>query len=175
MLATDAQHNYMVMPNGVIDVCEYGFDDVWETTRLDVTRKEGMRIYEKLRTGTGKVQIDGETAEFVSEIDYVSPLTSASDIGYSDDWVHAASSVRLYPNPYEPAVAWSRGRPKVKVAQYTSGGELVNVFESVMAATRAMGGKAPSSISRAVHGSGMAYGFVWRRADTVEKTTGTGM
>lgn len=153
---------FMVMPDGKVDRCVKS-GDVYVTERVDITRKEGKRIYDVLRISGGKVQIDGETATFVRAIQYTSSVFDVGETVESDTWIASPNA-----NVTNATIERYRGRPRVRVEQWTVDGEYVRTWDSIAEATVAFGLRSTASISRCAGGDPKcrtAGGFVWRKAE----------
>lgn len=159
---------FMVMPDGKVDRCvrqQTGSGEVYVTERVDITRREGKRIYDVLRNGgeRAKVQIDGETASFVRAISYVSSVFDVGETVESDAWIADPRA-----NVISVTTGRTQGRPKVRVEQWTADGEYVRTWDSIAEATVAFGLKSTASISRCAGGDPKcrtAAGFVWKKAE----------
>lgn len=159
---------FMVMPDGKVDRCvrnRVREGDTYVTERVDITRKEGKRIYEVLKNGgeKTKVQIDGETATFVRAIQYTSSVFDVGETVESDTWIASPNA-----NVTNATMERFRGRPKVRVEQWTVDGEYVRTWDSIAEATVAFGFKSTASISRCAGGDPRcktAGGFVWKKAE----------
>ena len=153
---------FMVMPDGKVDRCVKS-GDVYVTERVDITRREGKRIYEVLSNSGGKVQIDGETATFIRAIQYTSSVFDVGETVESDTWIASPNA-----NVTNATIERFRGRPKVRVEQWTKDGEYVRTWDSIAEATVAFGLKSTASVSRCAGGDPKcktAGGFVWRKAE----------
>lgn len=167
--AKNENSRYVVMVDGTIDKCE-PVGDVYETRKMDITRREGMRVYARLEHGPNSLaQLEGKTLESMCSVsNYVSPLCDPFEVCRSDEWILDCDTVTVESDGYSPTTV-RPGRPKQPVAQYTTEGELVKVWPSSKDATVAFGGKSKASISLALSGkTSTAYGYVWKKVGDTE-------
>ncbi len=160
------RREYVIMASGLIDMSE-DFGDEHVIFKLDVTRKEGMRIYSKFSEGKNiKAQLDGVTVECMGYMpNYVSPIPDPLLKAVSDKPITRSELVTVIDDVYAPKEI-TRGRPSVGVAQYTEDGVLLKVWGSITEATESFGSKSYASISACLSGSRKhAFGYVWKRLE----------